>query len=75
MSDEEHGYKFKVVIEQDEDGVYIAEVPSLPGCHSQGRTPDEAIKNIKEAISLCIETIGARIPPEYLEKEIIEVAV
>jgi len=75
MAEAEHGFKFNVVIEQDEDGGYIAEVPSLPGCHTQGDTPEEVLKNIKEAISLYIETIGARIPPEYMERELIEVIV
>ena len=40
----------RVVIEQDEDGYYVAEVPAMPGCLSQGRTREEAIANIREAI-------------------------
>ena len=75
MTAEEHGFRFNVVIEEDEDGGYVAEVPSLPGCHTQGDTQEEVLKNIKEAISLYIETIGARIPPEYMERELIEVIV
>lgn len=47
--------KFNVTIDQDEDGVFIAECPSIPGCISQGNTKREALKNIKEAISLCLE--------------------
>ncbi|MFH1738329.1 MAG: type II toxin-antitoxin system HicB family antitoxin [bacterium] len=43
-------YQYTVNFEQDEDGVYIATVPALPGCHSFGRTLDEAEKNIQEAI-------------------------
>ncbi|MBN2329057.1 MAG: type II toxin-antitoxin system HicB family antitoxin [Candidatus Omnitrophica bacterium] len=43
-------YQFTVNIEQDEDGVYIADVPALPGCHSFGKTLAKAEKNIKEAI-------------------------
>lgn len=46
---------FRVIIEQDADGVFIASVPALPGCHTQGSTYEEAIKNIKEAIELCLE--------------------
>ncbi len=46
---------FHVVIEQDEDGAYIGKVPELQGCLSQGYTLDELIKNIKEAIELCLE--------------------
>jgi len=42
--------KFRVLIDQDEDGVFIAEVPSLPGCLSQGETRKEALLNIQEAI-------------------------
>ena len=44
----------KVLLYQDEDGFFIVEVPSLPGCVSQGETRDEALVNIKEAISLHI---------------------
>ena len=43
---------FKVLIEKDEDGYFIATVPSLPGCISQGKTEHEAMENIKEAIEL-----------------------
>lgn len=42
--------KLQVIIEQDETGYYVAEVPALPGCVSQGRTAAEAKSNIKEAI-------------------------
>ncbi len=47
--------KFTVLIEQDEDGVYVGRVPELPGCLSQGDTLDELLKNIKEAIELYLE--------------------
>jgi predicted RNase H-like HicB family nuclease len=47
--------KFMVSIDRDEDGVWIAECPSIPGCVSQGLTKEEALKNIKEAIQLCLE--------------------
>lgn len=43
--------KFRVIIEPDEDGVFVAECPSLPGCISQGRTRPEAVANIKDAIA------------------------
>lgn len=42
--------KFKVIVEKDESGWYIVECPALPGCISQGRTKEEALENIKEAI-------------------------
>ncbi len=47
--------KFKVIIEEGEDGWYVVEVPTLPGCISQGRTKKEALENIKEAIELYLE--------------------
>ncbi len=46
---------FHVVIEQDEDGYFVGEVPELEGCFTQGRTLDELMKNIKDAIELCLE--------------------
>ncbi len=68
--------KYRITIEQDEDGVYVAEVPSLPGCISQGAVRNEAIANIKEAIELYLESLKAHgdpIPPPITE-EIVEVA-
>ena len=46
---------FHVLIEQDEDGVYVGKVPELRGCLSQGDTLDDLMKNIREAIELCLE--------------------
>jgi len=46
---------FNVVITQDEDGIYVADCPAVPGCHSQGSTYEDAEKNIKEAIKLCLK--------------------
>lgn len=46
---------FKAVIEQDDKGYFIADVPAIPGCRSQGKSYEEAIKNTKEAIKLCLE--------------------
>ena len=48
-------YKFPVVIEQDEDGVYIGIVPDLKGCHTQARTLGELEKRLKEVIALCLD--------------------
>ena len=48
-------YNFTVIIEKDEDGFYIGSVPVLKGCHTQGKTMDELMKNVKEAIELCLE--------------------
>jgi antitoxin HicB len=67
--------RFRVTIQQDEDGVFVVEVPALPGCLSQGRTRSEAIENIKEAISVYLESLKAHsepIPPPISE-EIVEV--
>jgi predicted RNase H-like HicB family nuclease len=47
--------KFLITLTQDEDGVFIAECPSIPGCVSQGRTEEEAMKNLQEAIKACLE--------------------
>ncbi len=49
--------RYRVIIEQDEDGVFIVECPSLPGCISQGKTREEAIKNIGDAINGYIESL------------------
>ena len=57
-------YNFTVIIEQDEDDYYVGYVPSIRGCHTQGRTIDELMKNIKEAIELCLEVENKEIEPE-----------
>lgn len=44
-----------IVIEEDEDGVYIVSCPSLKGCHTYGKTIDEALANLREVINLCVE--------------------
>ncbi|MGI8420020.1 MAG: type II toxin-antitoxin system HicB family antitoxin [Candidatus Levyibacteriota bacterium] len=46
---------FRVIIEQDEDGVFVASVPALPGCHAQGDTYEDAVANVQETIELCLE--------------------
>ena len=69
--------KFRVRIETDEDGVFVAEVPSLPGCISQGGTRQEALRNVEEAISAYVESLQARdepIPPP-IDEELVDVAV
>ena len=47
--------EFNVVIEKDEDGYFIASVPSLRGCHTQAKSLDQLMKRIREAIELCLE--------------------
>ena len=52
--------EFTVIIEQDEDGIYIASVPELPGCHTQAETLDELNRRIKEAIELYLEVVAEK---------------
>ncbi len=59
--------KYRVIIEQDEDDIFVAQVPSLPGCISQGNTRTEAMKNIQEAIEVYLESLnehGEPVPPK-----------
>lgn len=67
--------KYCVLIEPDEDGMFVAEVPALPGCISQSRTRAEALDNITEAIAAYLESLkqhGDPIPPPVSE-EVVEV--
>nr|MDF0364780.1 type II toxin-antitoxin system HicB family antitoxin [Nodosilinea sp. TSF1-S3] len=54
--------EFFVVIERDEDGVYVGEVPQLKACYSQGDTVDELMVNIREVIELCLEELEEELP-------------
>ncbi|MBC2699801.1 MAG: type II toxin-antitoxin system HicB family antitoxin [ANME-2 cluster archaeon] len=54
---------FTVLIEQDEDGIYIANVPDIPGCYTQGRTVEQAMERIREAIQVCLEADDEEILP------------
>ena len=67
--------KFLVTIAQDEDRVWVAECPSLPGCVSQGNTRTEAIANIREAIAACLEARAARGMPLTVETQQVEVTI
>ena len=51
-------YKFTYIIEQDEDGYYVADVPELPGCHTQAKSLDELKERVLEAIQLYLNEIG-----------------
>jgi predicted RNase H-like HicB family nuclease len=69
--------KFRALIEPDEDGVFVATVPSLPGCVSQGATREEAVRNIREAVAGYLESLRERdepIPPS-INEEVIDIAV
>ncbi len=59
--------KFNVTLDRDEDGVWIVEYPSIPGCVSQGQTKDEAVENIKDAIAACLLVRAKRGLPLTLE--------
>ena len=55
--------EYTVVIEQDEEGYFVASVPALPGCHTQARSLDELEDRVKEAIRLCLEVQGDEAMP------------
>lgn len=59
--------KFHVTVDRDEDGFWITECPSIPGCVSQGGTRVEALKNIRDAIRLCLEVRAERDMPMGME--------
>jgi len=67
--------KFVITISQDEDGMYIAECPSIPGCISQGITEQEAEKNIQETIKACLEVRAEKGMPLTVTTRQIEVLV
>ncbi len=68
--------KYNEVIERDDDGLYIANIPELPGCHTQARTIDEVMKRIKEAAELYIETTGVKSSEsEFVGIQILEVSI
>jgi predicted RNase H-like HicB family nuclease len=58
-----HTRKFTVVIEQDEEGYYVATVPSLRGCHTQAKNLDTLMKRTREAIELCLEGERGEVDP------------
>ena len=67
--------KYRAFISQDETGMFVAEVPALPGCISQGRSRGEAVTNIHEAIKTYLESLkthGDPVPPS-IDEELIEV--
>lgn len=58
--------EFYVVIERDEDGFYVGEVPQLRACYSQGRTIDELMANMRDVIALCLEAESEYAPTEFV---------
>ena len=67
--------KFIITITRDEDGMYIAECPSIPGCVSQGKTEEEAQRNIKDAIKECLEVRSEQCMPLTIATYKVEVMV
>ncbi len=65
--------RFNITLERDEDGMWIVECPAIPGCVSQGRTREEALENIKEAIQLRLEVRAERGLPLSIETRQVEV--
>lgn len=67
--------RFPVTLDRDEDGVWVVECPSIPGCISQGRTKREAMKNIAKAIKVCLEVRAEKGLPLTVETGQVEVTV
>ena len=64
-------YEFDVVIIEDETSGYIAFVPALPGCHTQGDTIGELMENVKEAIELYVETLTEEEKKDLLQQRVV----
>jgi len=67
--------QFPVIVEKDEDNFYVAECPLFEGCYTQGRTIEEALKNIKEVIELCIEEKTKTIEQREISLHLVPVRV
>ena len=67
--------KFPVTIYQDEEGWYVVECPVIPGCMSQGKTEEEALQNIQEAIQLCLDVRREQGMPLTIESREVEVPI
>jgi len=63
--------EFDVVLLEDESGGYVALVPALPGCHTQGDTLTEVMDNVKEAIDLYMETLTEKEKKEILKEKVV----
>ncbi|MGQ0376419.1 MAG: type II toxin-antitoxin system HicB family antitoxin [Nitrososphaerota archaeon] len=69
--------KYRITLQEDEDGIYVAKCPSLPGCISQGKTRSEALNNIKDAIEGYLQSLRKHnepIPPS-IDEELVEINV
>ena len=67
--------RFPVTIDRDEDGVWVVECPSIPGCVSQGKTKEQALRNIEDAIKECLEVRAEQGLPLTVETRQVEVTV
>ena len=65
--------KFVITLDRDEDGMWIVECPAIPGCVSQGKSRDEAVANIEDAIRACLEVRAERGLPLTVEVSSVEV--
>jgi predicted RNase H-like HicB family nuclease len=63
---------YTVYIEQDEDGLYVGSVPSIPGCYTQGKTVDELVQNLKEVIRLCVRNTDTETTNRFVGVQNIE---
>ncbi|GAA3992507.1 type II toxin-antitoxin system HicB family antitoxin [Mucilaginibacter dorajii] len=68
-------YHFPIVVEVDEDGVYIVSCPTFKGCHSYGSTIDEALENLREVIELCMEEQATESVNQFIGVREIEISV
>jgi predicted RNase H-like HicB family nuclease len=66
---------FSVTLDRDEDGMWVVECPAIPGCVSQGKSREEALQNIRQAIKLCLEVRAEQGLPLTVETRQVEVAV
>ena len=68
---------YTVLIEQDEDGIYIAKVPDIPGCYTQGKNVEQAMERVKEAIQVCLEAeeLEDILPLKFIGIQQVEVKV
>jgi len=67
--------KYRVLIQQDEDGIFVAKCPSLPGCISQGKTREESLANIKDAVNGYLQSLKKHNEPlPNIEEELVEVS-
>ena len=67
--------KFSITIDRDEDGAWVSECPSIPGCVSQGQTKQEALDNIQDAIAMCLKVRAEQGLPLTIETRQVEVTV